>query len=101
MFYFCLSPYTGDPVGMDIYDLDSYTRAVPHEAFGRLRRESPVYFHPEPNGNKGFWAITKYRDVVSVSKDPKTFSSARGGTNLTELPPQELNIVQRLVGKRD
>lgn len=86
---------------MDIYDLDSYTRAVPHEAFGQLRRESPVHFHPEPNGNKGFWAITKYRDVVSISKDPKTFSSARGGTNLTELPPQELGVVQLLMVNMD
>lgn len=104
MFYFCLSlqrTFTGDPVGMDIYDLDSYTRAVPHEAFGRLRRESPVVFHPEPNGNQGFWAITKYRDVVSISKDPTTFSSARGGTNLTELPPQELGVVQLLMVNMD
>src|ERR1700742_305301 len=78
---------------MDVYDLDSYQRAIPDESFKRLRSERPVYFNPEPEG-RGFWAITKHADVVMVSKDPKTFSSARGGTNLTELPPEELGIVQ-------
>ncbi|HKP58692.1 MAG TPA: cytochrome P450 [Polyangiales bacterium] len=85
---------------MDVYDLDTYQRAIPHEVFGRLRKESPVYFNAEPKG-PGFWAITKYADVVMISKDPKTFSSARGGTNLTDLPPEELSVVQMMMVNMD
>lgn len=85
---------------MDVYDLDTYQRAIPHEVFGRLRKESPVFFNAEPEG-PGFWAVTKYADLVTISKDPKTFSSARGGTNLTELPPEELSIVQMLMVNMD
>jgi cholest-4-en-3-one 26-monooxygenase len=85
---------------MDVYDLDSYQRAIPHDVFGRLRKESPVNFNPEPSG-PGFWAVTKYADVVTISKDPKTFSSARGGTNLTELAPEDLSVVQMLMVNMD
>jgi cholest-4-en-3-one 26-monooxygenase len=85
---------------MDVYDLDSYQRAIPHDTFQRLRKESPVYFNAEPGG-RGFWAITKYADVVTISKDPKTFSSARGGTNLPDYPPEELSIIQMLMVNMD
>jgi cholest-4-en-3-one 26-monooxygenase len=85
---------------MDVYDLDSYQRAIPHETFRRLRNESPVYFNAEPGG-RGFWAVTKYADVVTISKDPKTFSSARGGTNLPDYPPEELSIIQMLMVNMD
>ena len=41
--------------------------------FDLLQREAPVYFHPEPGG-RGFWAVTKYDDVLAVIRDAKTFS---------------------------
>jgi cholest-4-en-3-one 26-monooxygenase len=85
---------------MDVYDLDTYQRGIPHEVFAQLRRESPVHFTNMPGG-QGFWAITKHADVVSISKDPKTYSSARGGTNLMELPPEELSIVQLMMVNMD
>jgi cholest-4-en-3-one 26-monooxygenase len=85
---------------MDVYDLDTYQRAIPHEVFSRARKESPVYFNPEPGG-RGFWVVTKHADVVAISKDPKTFSSARGGTNLNDLPPEDLSIVQIMMVNMD
>jgi cholest-4-en-3-one 26-monooxygenase len=85
---------------MDVYELDTYQRAIPHEVFGQLRRESPVHFNAIP-GSQGFWAVTKYADVVTISKDPKTYSSARGGTNLWDLPPEDLSIVQMMMVNMD
>jgi cholest-4-en-3-one 26-monooxygenase len=52
-------------------------KGVPHEEFALLRREAPVWFHPEP-GDTGFWAVTKYDDVVAASRDHETFSSELG-----------------------
>ena len=85
---------------MDVYELDTYQRGIPHEVFAQLRRESPVHYTNMPGG-QGFWAITKYADVVSISKDPKTYSSARGGTNLMDLPPEELSMVQLMMVNMD
>jgi len=47
----------------------------PHEAWARLRRESPVHRFAPP-GYEPFWAVTKHADVIEVSKQPDKFKSA-------------------------
>ena len=84
----------------DIYDPDVYVKGVPHGAFRQLRLEAPVHFHPEPGG-PGFWAVTKYQDVVTVSRDPGRFSSYRGGTNIQDYPPENLSTIQLLMLNMD
>jgi cholest-4-en-3-one 26-monooxygenase len=63
---------------VDLSDPRLFDRGAPHAVFGRLRRESPVYWNEEPDGS-GFWAITRYADVHAVSSDAETFSSERRG----------------------
>src|SRR4051812_27190356 len=65
---------------IDLLDRDRFTDGVPHEWFTFLRKEAPVYRHPEPGG-PGFWVVTKHADVVAVGRDAETYSShqARGG----------------------
>lgn len=46
--------------------------------FQRLRREQPVAWHPPRGARRGFWAVTRYADVVAVCRDAKTFSSTGG-----------------------
>ena len=50
-----------------------------------LRRNEPVWWHEPtqytPNG-VGFWVVSRYDDVVAVFKDPETFSSELGGTQI-------------------
>lgn len=70
---------------VDICSHDVYEQAVPHAAFARLRRDMPVAWHPEPEPNSGFWAVTRWADLVAVHRDHETFSSQVGGTELEEL----------------
>lgn len=84
----------------DLYSPDVYKQAVPHDAFALLRREDPVHWHREPNG-PGFWALTKYEDIVTVSQDSATFSSFRGGTNIDDMPPDALAMIQTLMLNMD
>src|SRR5437588_552822 len=77
--------------GMNLSDVrlddpDSFAAGVPHQWLRLLRAEAPLYFHPERK-EAGFWCITKYEDLKNISKDPATFSSARGGTNI-HTPPE-------------
>ncbi|HEY1690659.1 MAG TPA: cytochrome P450 [Polyangiaceae bacterium] len=85
---------------VELHDPDVFVRGVPHEAFRLLRQEAPIHFHAEPNG-PGFWAVTKYEDVVSVGKDPGRFSSHRGGTNIQDYPPENLSTIQLLMLNMD
>jgi cholest-4-en-3-one 26-monooxygenase len=80
---------------VDLYDPDNYVDGVPHDVFRRLRAESPVH-RVEPYGCRPFWAITRYRDVITVSRDPHTYSSYRGGSFLRDYDEdsQELTVLR-------
>jgi hypothetical protein len=72
----------------NIIDPDVYVRGVPHATFQRLRDEDPVSWWEEEQGS-GFWAVTRYEDIVAVSQNPKVFSSSRG-IRLEEMTDEEL-----------
>lgn len=74
---------------VDLTNLDFFANEVPHHLFEQLRRNDPVYWNPETDG-QGFWAITKYSDVVQVSKDFRTFSSEKGAVYLEEMTPDQM-----------
>ena len=78
-------PYMNDEARLALSEPETFQdqKAV-HQIFTELRREDPVAWCPEPDGGKGFWSITKYDDIQSISKNPKVFSSDRllGGITL-------------------
>jgi cytochrome P450 len=71
----------------DIVDADTYVHGVPHATFQRLRDEDPVSWWEEKEGS-GFWAVTRYQDILAVSHDTQGFSSARG-IRLEEMSEEE------------
>ena len=70
---------------VQILDNDIWATRVPHPEFKMLRALAPVAWFDEPDGNSGFWAITRLDDLVAVHRDHRTFSSQVGGTELEEL----------------
>ncbi len=94
----------------DILSHDTFTHGVPHAAFGRLRDSSGLTWISEQDG-AGFWAVTRYEDVLHVSKNPQIFSSAKGirledmtteeteaRRTMMELDPPQHTAYRRLVG---
>jgi cholest-4-en-3-one 26-monooxygenase len=69
--------------GFDLTDPDLYAVRVPHEELAELRRSAPVRWNPQPTDigfrDNGFWAVTRHRDVVAVSRDSETWSSEENG----------------------
>ena len=85
---------------LDEIDLgnDAFVERIPHETFALLRREAPVWWYDWPGG-RGFWCVTRHSDVVSVSRDTKTFSSAQGA-NLEDLD-EEMMAARRSMLETD
>jgi cholest-4-en-3-one 26-monooxygenase len=81
---------------IDLYSPDTYAEAMPHEAFAELRRERPVLWQEEADG-PGYWALTKYDDIVTVSSDNVLFSSWRMGTNIEDPDPDGLAVIRTLL----
>jgi cytochrome P450 len=79
---------------VDIVSHDVYEVGVPHAAYDRLRTDAPVAWINETPANghhgAGFWALTRWDDVVAVHKDWRTWSSEVGGTEIEELAPDAL-----------
>ena len=81
---------------IDLYDPDGYVAGPPHEELARLRVEDPVHWQDMPDGT-GYWAVLRYDDVVTVARDPKTYSAARGGVVLEDLSPETLLMMQDML----
>ncbi len=53
---------------------DEFYAGDPFPQYARLRDEAPVAW----NDTNGFWAVSRWDDVMAVSTDPETFCSGRG-----------------------
>lgn len=77
-----------------VAERDLWEHGPPHELFAQLRARCPVHWtsrlteYPE---EAGFWSVTRFDDVQSVSRDWQTYSSAQGITGVTNaIVPVEL-----------
>jgi cytochrome P450 len=77
---------------IDLVNPDNYVERIPFEWFDHLRREQPVMWHEEAAPNRGFWAVTRYEDLVTVHMDWRTYSSEIGAVSLEELEPDQLEV---------
>ncbi len=68
---------------VDLCDLDRFVEGLPFDHFRRLRTEDPVHWNPEPDGGPGFYAITRYKHIKYISRNPSLFCS-HFGTNIMD-----------------
>lgn len=69
----------GEHVPRDLIEFDPFSDTFfddPYAAYARLRDEAPVYF----NDTYGFYALSRYADVVSAHGDPERLVSSYGVT---------------------
>jgi cholest-4-en-3-one 26-monooxygenase len=84
------SSSTAEIIIPDLSDPRTYVDRVPHEAFAALRERPGFYWQPAEYGvaNGGFWAVTRWADIIEIERDPQTFSSTKGvGYPATNTPP--------------
>lgn len=77
----------GEPI--DLVSPEAFRHGHPWAQYAWLRANAPVHRH-EQRGTDGFWAITRYDDVRTISRQPKLFSSAAKGPMLGDPTPEEL-----------
>lgn len=67
---------------------------MPRDTFRYLRAEQPVYWHEDPLQQRGFWVITRHRDLDFISKNPLLFSSEAETCFLHEQDPEMLAMMR-------
>jgi len=92
---------------IDLSSADYWNAGNEHREAGfvTLRREAPVRFFREfevagfPSG-PGFWALTRYDDIVDASRRPDLFCSGRG-TNIMDLPVEIAEFFGSMINMDD
>ncbi|HUQ40005.1 MAG TPA: cytochrome P450 [Acidimicrobiales bacterium] len=80
---------------VDLSDPQTYVAGVPHDWFAHLRAHDPVHWQPAAHAAPGYWALTRYDDVVTVSRDPSVFSSFEGTALLEDMRPEGLWLMRQ------
>jgi len=78
---------------VDLTDLSYFEDGPPYELFARMRWEASPHWNALTGDEPGFWSFTKAADIAAISRNPATFSSARGGVFATTqgaVPPEAL-----------
>ncbi len=60
---------------VDLNNLDTFERALPHDQWKILREEAPLFRHPGAPGEEDYGCVTKYDDLKLLSKSPMEYSS--------------------------
>jgi cytochrome P450 len=82
------APLHATPAGPELADPRAFVHGPPIGRFADLRAVAPVaWCEGSPDGS-GFWALTRYADVMAVNASPATFSSQRGGILMANGGPQ-------------
>ena len=85
-----------EPTLVDITSHDTFVEGVPHETFKWLRANDPVHWTEETDGGRGFWSVTRYDDVLNVSRNSEIFSS-RLGIRLEDMDDKETEARRTLM----
>jgi cytochrome P450 len=81
----------GEPHSFDLSDPDAFANGPPHAVFARLRSEDPVSWNVSSGGDD-FWSVTRHADISLVTRDHRTYSSAKGSITIRPgtLVPREM-----------
>ena len=95
----------------DLSSHDTWVAGTPYSTFHRMRDEDPVAWVDEADGS-GFWAVTRYDDVVDLNRRWGDFTSYQGirleemdaeeteaRRTLMELDPPDHTRLRRLVNR--
>jgi len=79
-------------------------------AFATLRRQRPIAFFEEievpdsaiplPPG-RGYYAITRYQDIVEISRHPELFCSGQSGSTIVDMPTEFLEFFGSMINMDD
>jgi cytochrome P450 len=98
---------------IELSNLDFWQKpwSVREEAFATLRRERPIAYFPDPEievetfvpipPGPGYYAVTRYADVVEISRHPEVYCSGQSGSTIIDMPPELLEFFGSMINMDD
>ncbi|MEM7324439.1 MAG: cytochrome P450 [Actinomycetota bacterium] len=84
---------TRTPVApIDLNAAATFAGGIPHDGFAAMRAEPGLSWTPDhADGGRGFWSVTRMADLVEVSRDSQTYSSAVGHIQIYDIDEDALD----------
>jgi len=77
---------------VDLHDAETFAAGIPQAAFAQMRAaDGLTWTDAAPGDRAGFWSVTKHRDLVEVSRDTETYSSAVGHIQIYDIDDDALD----------
>jgi len=98
---------------IELSNLDFWQRpwSEREAAFATLRAKRPIAFFPDPEievetfvpipPGRGYYAVTRYADVVEISRHPELYCSGQSGTTILDMPPELLEFFGSMINMDD
>jgi cholest-4-en-3-one 26-monooxygenase len=91
---------------VDLFDARTFEAGPPHAFYAALRARPGLHWIPGRPGREilpgrvepyqeGFFVVTRYDDVVAISRNHELFSSERGSAVNADMPPDELLLFRQ------
>ncbi len=77
---------------VDLHAAQTFAAGIPHDAFAQMRAvDGLTWTDAAPGDKRGFWSVTRHSDVVAVSRDTTTYSSAVGHIQIYDIDDDALD----------
>jgi cytochrome P450 len=86
-----------DLAKVDLTDLSYFEDGPPHQLFARMRAQASPHWNALTGDEPGFWSFTRFADIQAISRDPATFSSARGGVFATLRGAAPVEVLREVI----
>ncbi len=80
-----------DTAPIDLYDPATFAAGIPQAAFAEMRRSPGLTWSPDSGSTAGFHSVTRHEDLVTVSRDTETYSSAVGHIQMYDIDEDTLD----------
>jgi len=85
-------PPTANMAPIDLHNADTFANGIPHDGFAQMRAAKGLaWTDAAPGDHGGFWSVTRYDELVTVSRDTSTFSSAVGHIQIYDIDEDALD----------
>jgi len=80
-------------IDADLSDPGTFDHGIPQAAFAQLRATKGLAWNPlkDEGPEAGFWSVGRFDDIVKVSRDTETFSSAVGHIQIYNIDDDALS----------
>jgi cytochrome P450 len=105
------TPKTLSVDDIDLSDLEFWGAPLTQReaSFKTLREQRPIAFYEEPEMDEsmpfprgpGYYAITRYHDIVEMSRHPELFCSGKSATSIFDMPQEFLEFFGSMINMDD